>query len=230
MGHLLDRVSFAIAPRTRLAVIGPSGAGKTSLLRLINRLSDPTSGQIFYQQTPLNQYSVLDLRRQIGLVMQDSKLLGQTVEDTLCYPARLQGVGAATARRTVQPWLESLKIPSDWLGRQAVDLSMGQRQRVAIARTVATEPSMLLLDEPTSAQDMGYAHYLLNYLASPENTSTVIMVNHQLELVASWATHIIYLEQGRLVSYQPADQVDWTKLKQKIIDTQTDDWDDEFDN
>ena len=223
IGLLLDNISFAIAPKARLAILGPSGAGKTSLLRLINRLSEPTSGQITYRHKPLSQYSVVELRRQIGLVMQDSKLLGQSVEDTLCYPARLRGVGAASARRTLQPWLERLKIPQDWLGRQAVELSVGQRQRIAIARTLATEPDIILLDEPTAAQDMGYAHHLLAYLSSRDNPSTVVMVNHQLELVAEWATHMLYLNQGKLVSYQPVSQVDWLSLKQSITDAQHDD-------
>ncbi|MBT9317643.1 ABC transporter ATP-binding protein [Leptothoe spongobia] len=228
IGLLLDQVSFAIAPKTRLAIVGPSGAGKTSLLRLMNRLSEPSSGQITYRQRPLSHYPVVELRRQIGLVMQDSKLLEQSVEETLCYPARLRGVGAASARRTLQPWLERLKIPQDWLGRQAVELSVGQRQRVAIARTLATSPDIVLLDEPTAAQDMGYAHHLLSYLASPDNPSTVMMVNHQLELMADWATHVLYLDQGKLVSYQSISQVDWLVLKQGIINAQNnDEWGDD---
>lgn len=227
---LLDRISFAIAPKTRLAIVGPSGAGKTSLLRLMNRLSDPDNGHIWYRQQPLSQYPVVDLRRQIGLVMQDSKLLGQSVEEALCYPARLRGMGATSARRTLQPWLERLKIPQDWLGRQTVELSVGQRQRVAIARTLATEPDIMLLDEPTSAQDMGYAQHLLTYLANAGKTSTVVMVNHQLELMANWATHVLYMQQGKLVSYQPVGQIDWTALKQSIIEAQhDDDWNDDWD-
>ncbi|MEM9264810.1 MAG: ATP-binding cassette domain-containing protein [Cyanobacteria bacterium P01_F01_bin.13] len=231
IGLLLDRISFAISPQIRLAIVGPSGAGKTSLLRLMNRLSEPDSGQIWYRQQPLTHYPVVTLRRQIGLVMQDSKLLGQSVEDTLCYPIRLQGVGAVKARRKLQPWLERLKIPQDWLGRQAVELSVGQRQRVAIARTLATEPDILLLDEPTAAQDMGYAQHLLTYLASSGNVSTVVMVNHQLELIADWATHVLHLHQGKLIGYQPVSQINWTTLKQEILDAQKDDDDwgeDEF--
>ncbi|NEQ53950.1 MAG: ATP-binding cassette domain-containing protein [Leptolyngbya sp. SIO3F4] len=228
IGLLLEKVSFAIAPQSRLAIVGPSGAGKTSLLRLMNRLSDPTNGQIIYRQQPLTQYPIVELRRHIGLVMQDSRLLGQSVEDALCYPARLRGVGAASARRAIQPWLEQLKIPQDWLGRQALELSAGQRQRVAIARTLATKPDIILLDEPTAAQDMGYAHHLLNYFLDTDNASTVVMVNHQLELIAEWATHVLHLHQGKLISYQPVSQVDWSILKRNIIDAQKDDdWGDD---
>ena len=230
MGLLLDQISFAIAPQSRLAIVGPSGAGKTSLLRLMNRLRDPDGGQIWYRQQPLNQYPVIELRRQIGLVMQDSRLLGQSVEETLCYPARLRGVGAASARRTLQPWLERLKIPQDWLNRQTVELSVGQRQRVAIARTLATQPDIVLLDEPTAAQDIGYAKYLLDYLTEIDTSSAVVMVNHQLEFMADWATHVLHLQQGKLVSYKPAGQVDWSLLKQRIVDAQQeDDWQDDWD-
>lgn len=230
IGLLLDQISFEIAPKSRLAIVGPSGAGKTSLLRLMNRLGEPSSGQIWYRQQPLSQYPVINLRQQIGLVMQDSRLLSQSVEETLCYPARLRGISAASARRTLQPWLQRLKIPQDWLGRQAVELSVGQRQRVAIARTLATQPDIVLLDEPTAAQDMGYAQHLLTYLANPDNVSTVVMVNHQLDLMAEWATHVLYLQQGKLVSYKPASQIDWGHLKQAIVEAQNnDDWDDDWD-
>ncbi|MBX2862774.1 MAG: ATP-binding cassette domain-containing protein [Leptolyngbyaceae cyanobacterium MAG.088] len=230
-GLLLDRISFAIAPHTRLAIVGPSGAGKTSLLRLINRLVEPDSGKIWYRQQPLTQYPIINLRRQIGLVMQDSKLLDQSVEETLCYPTRLRGESVVMARTTLKPWLERLKIPQDWLGRQAIELSAGQRQRVAIARTLITEPDILLLDEPTSAQDMGYAQHLLTYLANLDHPGTVIMVNHQLELIADWATHILHLQQGKLVSYQPINRLDLGELKQAIVDAQKDDdWDDDWDN
>ena len=227
---MLDRLSFAIAPKSRLAIIGPSGAGKTSVLRLMNRLVEPSSGQIYYRQQLLSRYPVVTLRRQIGLVMQDSQLLGQTVEETLCYPAALQGVSAANARRTLQPWLEQLKIPPDWLGRKAVDLSIGQKQRVAIARTLVTQPDIILLDEPTAAQDMGYAQHLLTYLANTDTMETVVMVNHQIELMTDWATHVLQLQRGKLVSYQPVSQVDWAQLKQSIVDAQKDDdWDDDWD-
>ncbi|MEO0351987.1 MAG: ATP-binding cassette domain-containing protein [Cyanobacteria bacterium P01_A01_bin.15] len=227
IGLLLEQISFAIAPQTRLAIVGPSGAGKTSLLRLMNRLAEPTSGQIWYRQQPLAQYPVVNLRRQIGLVLQDSKLLEQSVEETLCYPARLRGMGATEASQTLPPWLERLKIPQDWLSRQAVELSVGQRQRVAIARTLITQPDIVLLDEPTSAQDMGYAQHLLTYLAK-QTDSTVVMINHQLDLIAEWATHVLSLHRGHLISYEPVKQVNWDIVKQKIVTAQTgDDWDDD---
>lgn len=228
IGLLLDHISFAIAPQIRLAIVGPSGAGKTSLLRLMNRLAEPTSGQIWYRQQPLAQYPVVNLRRQIGLVLQDSKLLEQSVEETLCYPARLRGIGAAEARQTLPSWLERLKIPQDWLSRQAVELSVGQRQRVAIARTLITQPDIVLLDEPTSAQDMGYAQHLLTYLTK-QTDSTVVMINHQLDLIADWATHVLSLHRGHLISYEPVKQVNWATLKQTIVTAQTrDDWDDDW--
>lgn len=231
MGLLLDGVSFKVAPQSCVAVVGPSGAGKTSLLRLINRLSDPTKGIIYYDQRPLSSYPVVKLRQQIGLVMQEPRLLGQGVEEALGYPDRLKGLDATTTRQRLQPWLERLKIPRDWLPRRSVELSVGQRQRVAIARTLATEPNLLLLDEPTAAQDLGYAQHLLNHLANPAQPTTVIMVNHQLELMADWATHVLHLQQGQIISYQTVEKTDWQALKQTIIQTQQDDtWADDWED
>lgn len=230
IGVLLDRVSFAIAPQSRVAVVGPSGAGKTSLLRLINRLSDPTSGVIRYRQRPLPSYGVVQLRQRIGLVLQEPSLLGQSVEAALCYPAQLRGRDVATARRNLQPWLEQLKIPQDWLSRQATELSVGQRQRVAIARTLSTEPDVVLLDEPTAAQDMGYAEHLLTHLTHIQPTSAIVMVNHQLDLMKTWATHVLELNQGKLSGYQSVDKTDWDALRSRMIAAQTeDDWDDDWD-
>ncbi|MBT9310622.1 ABC transporter ATP-binding protein [Leptothoe kymatousa] len=228
IGLLLDRISFAIAPQSRVAVVGPSGAGKTTLLRLMNRLSDPTSGVIRYRQRPLSSYSVVALRQKIGLVMQESRLLGQSVEATLCYPAQLQGMDDSAARQHIAPWLERLKIPKDWLPRQAVELSMGQRQRVAIARTLATQPDLILLDEPTSAQDMGYGQHLLNYLANSD--STIVMANHQLDLVADWATHVLHIQHGHLATYKPVHEINWPDLRQQIVAAEkADSWDEDWD-
>ncbi len=222
-GMVLQQLSFAISRFSRTAIVGPSGAGKTSLLRLINRLVDPSNGQIRYRQRPLDQYPVTELRRHIALVSQESSLLGQSVETALAYPARLKGLGEAEAKRQIVPWLDRLQIPRDWLGRSSAQLSVGQRQRVAIARTLITEPDVLLLDEPTSAQDLGYAQYLLEYLKNADEQLTVIMVNHQLELVAPWATHTLYLQNGRVADWQPAASTCWEKITADILNSQTTD-------
>jgi D-methionine transport system ATP-binding protein len=228
---ILQDLSFAIEAGSCVALVGASGSGKTSLLRLCNRLVDPSTGRIWFEGKDLRTLPAVPLRHQIALVLQDSKLLEMTVEAALCYPSQLRGLSPAAAKQQMQPWLERLQIPRDWLRKTERELSMGQRQRVAIARSLITEPRLLLLDEPTSAQDIGYATFLLKLLRTliNEHGLTVMMANHQLDLTADFATHLLQLDQGRLVQALPAAKVDWPNLRQAIIeasDRATQEWDD----
>lgn len=214
-----------------VALVGPSGAGKTSLLRLINRLAEPSAGRIYLDGKDLKQLPVVELRRRVALVNQESKLLNMTVQHSLGYPLRLRGLSASQIETTVLDWADRLKIPADWLARTEVELSVGQRQRVAIARSLLTQPQVLLLDEPTSAQDLGYSEFLLSLLATQAQNQrlTVIMANHQLDLVERYATQLLHLHQGRLVNNSPAHQVNWSALREQIIDAEQReqaDWDD----
>ncbi len=133
---LLQNISFQVAAGEFVAIVGPSGAGKTSLLRLLNRLSEPTSGTLYWGDRTLAEVSPVQLRQQVMLVMQEPKLLEMTVRAALAYPLRLQGLDKAAIQTRVTPWLERLQIPKDWLPRTALQLSLGQRQRVAVARAL----------------------------------------------------------------------------------------------
>ncbi|MEM9162392.1 MAG: ATP-binding cassette domain-containing protein [Cyanobacteria bacterium P01_F01_bin.4] len=219
LNEILSDLSFDIKIGSFVGVVGASGAGKTTLLRLMNRLVEPSQGQILWQGQSLAALPVVPLRRKIGLVMQDSKLLGTSVEAALCYPTLLRGQSPAQAKQQMLPWLDRLKIPRDWLPRSEVELSMGQRQRVAIARALIADPKLLLLDEPTSAQDIGSAEFLLTQLQklSQQQKLTVVMANHQLDLIASVVTQVLHLQTGRLQSNQSTDRVDWSALRTAIV-------------
>ncbi len=219
-GFLLQDISFSIAQMERLAIVGPSGAGKTTLIRLLNRLQEPTSGRIDYRGKPLQEYPVITLRQQIVLVPQESKLLGMTVYETLGYPLRLQKLPQSQITNRVEEWAEKLHIPTEWFDRTELQLSLGQRQLVSIARALILHPSILILDEPTSALDVGNAHYLLDVLRGLDHT--VIMVNHQLEIVRQFAESILYLRQGQIIKKAPAQEMDWQELQQSLIEAQRD--------
>lgn len=220
LNYLLSDLSFEVAAGSFVAVVGPSGSGKTSLLRLLNRLIDPSDGHILVNGQDILATPVIAHRQQVGLVLQESKLLGMSVEAALCYPLQLRGLSLAEAQKRIKPWLERLSIPTDWLRRSETELSLGQRQRVAIARALIPEPKILLLDEPTAAQDIGYAEQLLRQLEHLSQTQglTILMANHDLSLLASAATQVIHLQDGRLVSDNVSSQVDWQALRQKIIE------------
>ncbi len=223
---LLQDISFNVAPGEFVAIVGPAGAGKTSLLRLLNRLNDPTAGHICLDGQELRHIPVLQLRRQVSLVLQESKLLGMTVAESLAYPLKLRGLNRARVQQQVSYWQEQLRLPSEWLDRTELSLSVGQRQQVAIARALVTLPpdpqaitTVLLLDEPTASLDAGRAEFLLSRLQDLCQTAqlTLLMVNHQLDLVERFCTRVLYLQSGQLHQDTTAVQTDWTALRDRLI-------------
>lgn len=217
---LLQEISFAVAVGDRMAIVGPSGAGKTSLLRMLNRLSQPTAGNIFFNGQEIRQMPVIQLRQQIVLVPQESKLLGMTVQQALEYPLVLRQLPQQTIQQRLLTWMERMHLPEEWLGRPEVQLSLGQRQWVALTRALMIQPPILLLDEPTSALDAGRSNHLINILIelAQQQQITILMVNHQLELAQQFGSSVLHLQQGQLVQNSPMHQVDWSKLKRSLID------------
>lgn len=228
--YLLREVSFEVFRGDRIALVGASGAGKTSLLRLLNRLSEPTDGAIYLENRALHEIPAVQLRQQVALVLQESKLLGMTVHQALAYPLTLRQVEKQTIQERLQKWTNRLHIPSDWLHRTELQLSVGQRQLVAIARALVTEPKVLLLDEPTASLDLGRSDLVLRVLSelAQEQGTTVIMANHQLELAEQWCDRVLHLEQGVLQQDVAAQQMNWQALKQTLVAVeaqQLEEWD-----
>jgi D-methionine transport system ATP-binding protein len=227
--YLLEDISFQVKPRERLAIVGASGAGKTTLLRLLNRLQEPTSGNIYFQGKSLKELPVISLRQQIVLVLQESKLLGMTVKDTLAYPLRLKKLPPEEIKNKIEYWTSLLKIPYQWFERTELELSLGQRQLIAITRALILEPLILLLDEPTSALDTGTATRLLEVLTN-QTEMTMIMVNHQLDFAQDFANRVIYLQEGKILENIRASQLDWLGLKSRLINfeksRQSEEWED----
>jgi D-methionine transport system ATP-binding protein len=226
---ILQDISFELFPGSFNTIVGATGAGKTFLLRSLNRLCEPTSGKIYFQNQDYTQIPVFQLRNSIVLVPQEPKLLGMSVKDALFYPLGLRGLPKPEIQQRVNRWIEQLQISDDWLGRTELQLSLGQRQIIAIARALVIQPQVLLLDEPTAALDIGYSQLLMGILSQLTQTEkmTVIMVNHQLELLKEFYSHqngnILHLSQGRLLSNQLASQIDWANLKATILQAQADD-------
>jgi D-methionine transport system ATP-binding protein len=216
---LLKDISFEVFKGDHIAIIGPSGAGKTSLLRLLNRLSEPSQGAIFLENQDYRNLPVIELRRQIMLVPQEPKLLGMSVQKALAYPLFLQGITPPEIKQRILTCMEQLHIPEDWLERTEVQLSVGQRQLVAIARALMLQPKVLLLDEPTSALDAGRATYVLQTLTqlATGGELTLLMVNHQLDIAQQFCNRVLYLQDGQLQQDATAVNLDWSQLRDRLI-------------
>lgn len=197
---ILENISFIVNRGDRIGIMGRSGAGKTSLLRLLNRLSEPTQGTIYFEDQPFFQIPVLSLRRQIVLVPQEPKLLGMMVKDALIYPLQLQQLKASEVETRREYYCQLLKIPDEWLERNELQLSLGQRQLVTIARGLMMQPKILLLDEPTSALDADKSDHLMNVLVELSQTQdlTILMVNHQQRIIDQFASQVLSLFEGKL--------------------------------
>ena len=178
------------------AVVGPSGAGKSTLLRAINRLIEPSSGEVYLDGEPTDSLDPLELRRRIGMVFQISALFGDSVEEALLYGAHLAGKSPDPRRL-----LELVGLDPSMAGRAPETLSVGQQQRVSVARALALEPEVLLLDEPTSALDES-ARRKIEDLVRDLNARlglTMVFVSHDLSQVGRVADCVVLLAGGKSV-------------------------------
>ncbi len=216
--YLLKNISLEINQGDRLAIIGASGAGKTTFLRLLNRLISPTSGSLQFQGQDYEQISPMILRRQIVLVSQEVRLLEMTVQEALAYPLVLQKRSPAKIQEILDYWLEEFHIPQTWLGRTEQQLSLGQRQWIGICRALVLNPPVLLLDEPTSALDQGRAETLIKLLINlnQQRQTTILMVNHQVEIAKQFGTSLICLQDGELVTYQKSSEINWKDIENNL--------------
>ena len=192
--EILKGVSATLRAGEVISIVGPSGAGKSTLLRTINRLVEPTSGEIFLDGAPTGEMNPLELRRRVGMVFQLPALFGETVADAVLYGPRLMGQST-----DVDHLLESVGLGPDLAVKDPQSLSVGQQQRVSIARTLALEPEILLMDEPTSSLDRA-AQQRVEALIRDLNARfdlTIVLVSHALEQVERVADRVLLLLSGR---------------------------------
>jgi ABC-type methionine transport system ATPase subunit len=198
---VLDDVELVIPKRKVTALIGPSGAGKTSLIRLLNRLDDPVRGEILYCSQPIVTYPVRALRSRVGFVFQTPVLFPGTVRENLHEAAQLAGVPSSEFEPRAEEAMRLAELELALLDRDGSRLSLGQQQRAALARTLMTSPEVLLMDEPTSALDPETADHLVDTIhrLSEERGLTVVMVTHRLGEARRGSDHAVLLERGRVV-------------------------------
>jgi phosphonate transport system ATP-binding protein len=208
----LDGVSFRVTPGQFLAVVGLSGSGKSTLLRCINRLIEPTAGQVVWNGvdvTAASQEELRRIRRRIGMIFQHfnlvtrSSVLTNTLAGRLGYVNPFWSLINRFPKEDIQQALEKLERVGirDKADVRADELSGGQQQRVGIARALMQDPEILLADEPVASLDPVLAHSIMKILKqlNQEDGITVICSLHFLDLVQRYADRVIALNQGQLV-------------------------------
>jgi phosphonate transport system ATP-binding protein len=223
----LDDVSFTVEPGEFLAVIGLSGSGKSTLLRCINRLVEPTSGQIIWNGLDITQASqdeMLRIRRKIGMVFQHFNLVSRSKVITNVLAGRLGYINPfmSVINRFPKNDIDMAMAQLDRVGiknqayKRADELSGGQQQRVGIARAMVQEPEMILADEPVASLDPVLAHSIMSYLEkiNQEDGVMILCSLHFLDLVHRYADRAIALNEGKLMFDGSPGRIDDEKFKE----------------
>lgn len=196
--RIVDEASLAVETGETVAIVGPSGAGKSSFLRLLNRLDEPTGGTVFLDGTDYRTMPPERLRKRVGMVPQNPALRDGTVRENVTVGPRLRGEAVDEGR--VERLLDDMGL-SGYADRPASDLSGGEAQRVAIARTVTNDPEVLLLDEPTAsldeASETAIERLLTDLLAT--GGRTVVLVTHDERQAERLADRVARFADGRIV-------------------------------
>lgn len=201
--QVLTDVSLRAARGETLVLLGRSGSGKTTTLKLVNRLVAPTSGEILVNGTPNDQVDVIRLRRGIGYVIQEVGLFPHfTVERNIGLVPKIQGWPEDRIRARVAELLQLVGLEPEFASRYAHQLSGGQRQRVGVARALAADPEILLMDEPFGALDPLTRDELQRefLLLQQRLHKTVVFVTHDLREALRLGSRIALMEAGKLVT------------------------------
>jgi osmoprotectant transport system ATP-binding protein len=207
---ILSGLNLQVSPGETLVLLGRSGSGKTTILKLINRLLEPTEGEIFVTGRPSRSWDPIQLRRGIGYVIQDAGLFPHwTVEENIALVPRLERWPEEKTQARVREMLALVGLaPEEFAGRRPSALSGGQKQRVGVARALAADPPILLMDEPFGALDpITRADLQKEFRAlALRLRKTIVFVTHDVREALFLGTRIALLSQGRLVGvYAPAE-------------------------
>lgn len=201
----VDDVTFDIEEGEFVVLLGPSGSGKTTLMRMVNRLIEPTSGEIFVEGREIHQISATELRRHIGYVIQAGGLFPHmTVAQNIAVVPKLLGWKKDRIRSRTDELLNLVDLPpTEYARRYPRQLSGGQQQRIGIARAMAADPQLMLMDEPFGAIDAITRADLQNELLRIQRKvgKTVVFVTHDVEEALRLADRITVMRAGRVVQY-----------------------------
>lgn len=207
---VLKELSFKVQPGQTVAIVGQTGAGKTSLTKLVNRTYDPIGGQILVDGVDVRDWNLASLRSQISIIEQDVFLFSRSITENIAFgkPGATRGE-IETAAKSAQAHdfiLEFEKGYETVIGERGVTLSGGQRQRLAIARAFLTDPHILILDDSTSSIDSATEDKIQRAIAAAAKGRTTLIITHRLSQIR-WADLIIVLRKGRIAAIGSHDEL-----------------------
>ncbi len=199
----LENISFKVQPGQTVAIVGQTGAGKTTLMKLVNRIYDATCGQVLVDGVDVRDWNLAALRRQISIIEQDIFLFSRTIAENIAFGkpgASIEEIQAAARAAQADEFIQSFEKKYDTVvGERGVTLSGGQRQRLALARAFLTDPRILILDDSTSAIDSATEDQIQRAIAAAAKGRTTFIITHRLSQIR-WADLILVLRKGRVAA------------------------------
>jgi ATP-binding cassette, subfamily B, bacterial len=199
----VENISFKVWPGQTVAIVGQTGAGKTTLVKLVNRTYDVTSGQVLVDGVDVRDWNLESLRRQISSIEQDIFLFSRSISENIAFGKPIAdqkeieaAAQAAQAHEFINSFSEGYQTV---IGERGVTLSGGQRQRLALARAFLTEPHILVLDDSTSAIDSATEDKIQRAIYAASQGRTTLIITHRLSQIR-WADLIIVMRQGRIAA------------------------------
>lgn len=198
---VLNGIDFDLYEGEKVVILGPSGSGKSTFLRCINRLEEPTSGEVFFENNLITDKNIQKMRAKIGMVFQHFNLISNltVMENLTLAPVKLRKMSADEAETKARKLLKHIGLSSKADAFPA-SLSGGQKQRVAIIRALMMEPSVLLFDEPTSALDpesIGDVLELIHEVV--DDGMTIMIVTHEMDFAKEIASRVVFIDGGKII-------------------------------
>lgn len=201
--EIIKNLNIEVQKEDIFAIAGPSGSGKSTVLRLLNRLDDATSGEIYLDDTEIKSWDIRKLREKVGFVFQESALFEGSVLDNVIYGLRIRGIKKEEEQTIASALLEKVGLDPEYLDRDIEKLSGGQKQRVNIARTLALDPEIILLDEPTSALDPQGTKQIEDLMMelNEKHNKTIIFVTHNIDQIQRIAKRVLLLGNKKIAFF-----------------------------
>lgn len=198
---VLKGIDFDLKIGERVVVLGPSGSGKSTFLRCINRMEEPTSGEIYFENTLITDKNIQKMRQAIGMVFQHFNLINNltVMENLTLAPVKLKLMNRETAEKKARGLLRHIDL-LDKAESFPASLSGGQKQRIAIIRAMMMEPKVLLFDEPTSALDPESIGDVLDLIREvADGGMTIMIVTHEMSFAKEIATRVVFIDEGKII-------------------------------